>query len=310
MHRLPTLALMAALCWVATACGASRNTSEIPRVGVAFSPIADIVRRLDLPVEPVVLVPAGQEAHDYDPTPKDIERLDGATLFLYLGHGFQPNVESALAAMQAGATRVDLLAHLTLLPVTDPLAGTEGDVSGETLDGNRDPHVWLSPRNMTAMAGAVVDALVHAGLVTVEQGAAAVQRAATDYSTLDNEFRDGLANCTRRELVTTHRAFGYLAHDYGLTQVSIAGVSPAEEPSAKTLETVAAFVREHAVTTIFSEQNLPADLAATVAAETGATTAALDTAESPSAEQLQQHDDYMSVMRRNLATIRTALGCA
>lgn len=310
MLRLPVIALLACACTYTTACSTSRSTSDVPRVGVAFYPIADIVRRLGLPVEPVVLVPAGQEAHDYDPTPKDIERLDGAALFLYLGQGFQPNVESALASMSDSTMKLDLLEQVTLLPVTDPLAGTEGDVGGETLDGNRDPHVWLSPKNMTTMAMAVVDGIVQAGLATAEQGAAALQLADDDYSALDAELHDGLRTCERRELVTTHRAFGYLADAYDLVQISIAGISPAEEPSARTLEAVAAFVREHDVTTIFSEENLPADLAATVAAETGAVTDALDTAESPSAEQLQQSDDYMSMMRRNLTAIRRALGCA
>ena len=81
-------------------------------------------------------------------------------------------------------------------------------------------------------------------------------------------------------------------------------VSPAEEPSAKTLQAVARFVRDHGVTTIFSEDTLPADLARTVADETGARTATLDTLES------LLDEDYVSLMTANLDAIRAALECS
>ncbi len=291
------------------ASNASTGNGALPRVGVAFYPLADIVHRLQLPIDTVVVVPAGQEAHDYDPTAKDIDRLSGVDVFFYLGQGFQPNVETALSALSTNTRTIDLLSNLALLPITDPLAGTEGEIGGEALVGDMDPHVWLAPANMAVMAAAIVDSLVQAALVTAADGAAALARADADYRALDAEFSTGLHTCERHELVTTHRAFGYLADAYGLTQVSIAGISPSEEPSAKTLEAVATFVKAHHVTTIFSEENLPADLATTVAEETGATTASLDTAESPSADRLHDGDDYLTMMRGNLGSIQRALGC-
>ncbi|MFM2077572.1 MAG: hypothetical protein RJA49_1462 [Actinomycetota bacterium] len=312
MRRRLALLLLAGLACTATACLGDDNVDPAPtvtRVGVAFFPIADIVSRLHLNVEPVVLVPPGQEAHEYDPTPKDLTRLEDTKVFFYLGQGFQPNVESAIASLPPGVRKVDLLDGLTLLPVTDPLAGTEGTTSGETLDGNKDPHVWLDPQNMVRMAGTIVDHLVATGLTTAAAGRAALSDATAAYGRLDQDFHDGLATCARHELVTTHRAFGYLAHAYGLTQVSIAGVSPSEEPSAKTLEAVGAFVQQHGITTVFSERNLPADLAATVAQETGVVTAPLDTVESPSHQQLANRGDYLTLMDQNLHALRAALGC-
>jgi zinc transport system substrate-binding protein len=312
MRRRLALLLLAGLACTATACRGDDNVDPAPtiaHVGVAFYPIADIVSRLHLDVEPVVLVPPGQEAHEYDPTPKDLTRLEGTKVFFYLGRGFQPNVESAIASLPSSVRRVDLLEGLTLLPVTDPLAGTHGATSGETLDGNKDPHVWLDPANMGRMASTIVDNLVANGLTTAAAGAAGLTGARVAYGRLDQDFHDGLADCARHELVTTHRAFGYLADAYGLTQVSIAGVSPSEEPSAKTLEAVGAFVDTHGVTTIFSERNLPADLAATVADETGVVTATLDTVESPSRRQLANRADYLTLMDQNLHALRAALGC-
>lgn len=310
MRRALTLLLLASTALSATGCTDQANSaSDTPTVGVAFYPIADIVMRLGLSVHPTIMVPPGQEVHEFDPTPKQLTELEDTTLFFYFGEGFQPNVESALESLPSSVTTVDLLDGVTLLPVTDPLAGTQGDVGGESLDGDLDPHVWLDPTNMAQMTAVVADRLVEAGLATRAAADSAVARATADYDRLDLRFRDALAVCARRDLVTTHRAFGYLAAAYDLAQVSIAGVSPAEEPSAKTLQSVAQFVRDHGVTTIFSEDTLPADLARTVADETGARTATLDTLESPPESTLLD-EDYVSLMTANLDAISSALECS
>lgn len=312
LRRTLLLATVAALAGTTVAaCGSDGGAGQgTPKVGAAFTPIGDLVDRLGVGVTAEVLVPPGEEAHEYEPTPKQLTGLQSAAVVFYLGNGFQPAVEQAVKALPSSVRKVDLLQAVTLLPVRDPLSGTQGDTGGETLEDGSDPHVWLDPRNMAAMAKVVADTLADLGIVTADDAAAGLARATGQYDSLDTELRDGLGTCARRELVTTHRAFGYLTEAYGLTQVSIAGISPSEEPSAKTLEAVASYVEEHGVTTIFSEENLPADLADTVARETGATTGVLDTLETLSKEQLDAGDDYMSVMRANLSVIRTALGCS
>ena len=93
---------------------------------------------------------------------------------------------------------------------------------------------------------------------------------------LDTEFRTGLASCTRKDLVTSHAAFGYLSQRYGFTQVPIAGLSPDVEPSAAQLAQVADFVKAHGVTTIYAETLVEPAFAETVAKSTGAHLATLD----------------------------------
>lgn len=275
-------------------------SSGKPIVAAAFYPIEDIVRSIDGDaVDIVTLVPPGQEAHEYEPTAKQVGDLQKATIVFYLGGGFQPDVEKAIASLPDAVRKIDLLKTIQLLPVTDALAGTEGAVTGEVLENGADPHVWLDPANMivmaTVVAGALgVDATTYIG----------------DLRRLDQSFRAGLAQCRSRVIVTSHRAFEYLAHDYGLTQIPIAGISPTEEPSAKTLEAVSTAARTNHVSTIYFEQNLPADLAKTVADEVGATTAVLDPVESPSSAQLRAGATYISLMSEDLAALRSGLGCS
>jgi zinc transport system substrate-binding protein len=280
-------------------------------VAVALYPIEEIVRSVGgSAVSVIELVPPGESAHDYEPTPQQVTALQSAQLVFYLGGGFQPNVEKAIASLPAGVRKVDLLANLSLIAVVDQLAGTAGTTAGEVLGNGADPHVWLSPDNMKLMAADVVAALramsaVDAGGLTARATAYGVTM-----DDLDRSFRAGLSACRSHVIVTSHRAFGYLAKSYGLRQIAISGISPAAEPSAKTLQAVAGAARENNVTTIFFENNLPSDLANTIAREVGATTAVLDPVETLSKDQIDAHANYVSVMQQNLVALEKGLGCS
>lgn len=280
------------------ACGSDGSGSSGGlKVAAAFYPIEEIVHRVGGDQADVVaLVPPGEEAHEYDPTPQQLTELADADVVFYLGQGFQPNVEKAIESLPADVDTIDLLADLDLLPAGD---GSDRD----------DPHVWLSPHNMVRMSTTVLATLQEMSPDDARTFANNSGVYTNELTALDEEYDGGLRSCDSRLLVTAHRAFAYLADAYDLEAVSVTGISPAEEPSAKTIEEVAAFAEENDVTTIFFEENLPADLAATVADEIGADTAVLDPVESLSAEQLDAGDDYLSLMRDNLAAIAAGLRC-
>lgn len=253
-------------------------------VAVAFYPIEEIVRRVGGPdVEIITMVPRGEEAHEFDPTARQVTRLEDADVVFFLGSDFQPFLERVIGSLPSSVQRVDLLEGLRLL---DSQEGA-------------DPHVWLDPRNMEAMARQVADVL--GGDATSYVG---------ELEVLHEEFTTGLSQCDSTVLITTHEAFAYLADAHGLTHLSIAGVSPANEPSAHSLEDVVEFAEAHDVTTIFYEGNLPSDLAATVAGEIGARTTPLATIESPTQDELDAGESYLTMMRDNLDALRTGMRCA
>jgi zinc transport system substrate-binding protein len=314
MRRFPAIFVLGLLASALTACGNDTNSDDgVTKVAVAFYPIEEIVRQVGGDaVQVITLVPPGEEAHEYDPTPKQLTELADADIVFYLGQGFQPNVEKALDSLPAKVRRIDLLAEggLTLLPITAQLPGTEGTAEGEALTDGNDPHVWLAPANMNTMAATVLAWLNTVAPADATRFVANYGNYGTDLNNLDRDFSSSLARCRSPYIVSSHRAFGYLADAYGLTAIAIAGVSPSEEPSAKTLEAIAEFARTNGVTTIFFEENLPADLATTLADEVGATTGVLDTVESLSADQLKAGNGYLSLMRDNLAALRQGLGCS
>jgi zinc transport system substrate-binding protein len=106
-------------------------------------------------------------------------------------------------------------------------------------------------------------------------------------------------------MVTSHDAFGYLAGAYGLEQVSIAGLSPEDEASPRRLAEVAELARDKGVTTIFFEELVSPKVAESLAREVGAEATVLSPLEGP-----PETGDYLSAMRQNLTSLRTALDCA
>lgn len=300
---------------LSTACGSSgTSTSFEPgkvNVAAALYPIEEIVRAVGgSQVSLVELIPPGQPAHDYEPTPRQITDLESADVVFYFGGGFQPGVEKAVDSLPNSVRKVDLLKSVELIPVSQQLAGTDGAVDGEVLGDGSDPHVWLSPTNMQLMVEQVRATLVAFPSFDAPLAATGAASFTSRLAKLDADFRSGLANCVSRVIVTAHRAFGYVAHDYNLEQIAIAGVSPTDEPSAKTLQAISRSAQDHKVTTIFFETNLPVELSKMIANEVGAATDVLDTIETLSSDQIASGADYVSLMQSNLAALEKGLACS
>jgi zinc transport system substrate-binding protein len=131
-----------------------------------------------------------------------------------------------------------------------------------------------------------------------------------ELQTLGTEIDTTLATCESRALVTSHRAFAYLAKRAKIRQVAIAGVNPEEEPSAKSLEAIASFARPNNVSTIFFETLLPADLAKTLADKVGATADLLDPVEGIRSADIAAGASYISIQQDNLSRIAKGLRCS
>ena len=270
MRVIPALLGVLAL----AGCGGSEG-NDSPTVVVAFYPLAWAAERIgDDAVQVVNLTPPGAEPHDVELSPRDVQEIRDADLVLYVGSGFQPAVEDAVADRN----------------------GPSLDVS----DGDRDPHVWLDPVRLAGVVTQIARTLGRA-----EPGA----ELAAELRRLDEDYRRGLERCERRTLVTTHAAFGHLTARYGLTQLSLSGSSPEAEPGPRELERLVDEVRGSGATTVFAEPLVSDRLAETVARESGARVAVLDPIEGLSEGRLSAGEDYLSVMRDNLAALREALGC-
>ena len=266
------------------AAGCSGSGDADASLVAAFHPLAYAMRQVAPAGSEVVdLTPPGAEPHDLELSARDIERLRDAELVVYAGGGFQPAVEDAVRSRDVRS--LDVLGEVELL---------DGDRS------DPDPHVWLDPLRYGQIARSIAAALGRPKAADAFAGR---------LEELDRELARGLARCARREIVTSHAAFAYLADRYDLEQVPLVVVSPEAEPDARDIERLVDEVRRTGATTVFFEPLVSSRLAETVAREAGVSTAVLDPLEGLTAGQEDGGADYFSVMRRNLAALRAALGC-
>jgi zinc transport system substrate-binding protein len=320
--------LVTAVVGATAACGTGGPDDDRLSVVAGFYPLQFVAERVGGDhVRVTSLTQPGAEPHDLELSPRQVAELSEAGLVLYL-RGFQPAVDEAV--QQAGVRALDVATLVPLMttehdhdhdgdgaedhPADEhPGDGRAGDEQGAEepapadAGGPRDPHVWLDPTRLATIADAVAAALAELD----PDGAAGYQQRAAelraDLATLDREFADGLRDCTRREIVVSHAAFGYLADRYDLHQIPITGLAPDTEPTPGELAAAVEAARAVGATTIFFETLVSPTVAQAVADAVGADTAVLDPIEGldPGAR-----GDYLSVMRANLTTLRAALGCS
>ena len=325
------LGAAAAATLVLSACGApAAQDSDSPQVIAAFYPLEWASSQvLDGRGSVTSLTMPGSEAHDLELTPKQIASLADADLVVYL-KGFQPAVDQAIE--QSGAENVfDVSTVVDLQPPAEGHTHDHADDEGHSEDdghdhgdeeghdhseddghdhdhGDFDPHFWQDPERMQTLMTALGDRLAEVDPTNKDDFTANAAAAVTELTKLDDEFKQGLAQCERSEFITTHAAFNYLAERYGLTEIGISGINPDDEPSPARVAEIHAEAKAHSVTTIFFETLTSNAVAKAIAGDLGLKTAVLDPLEGVTKNSPGQ--DYPSIMRANLEALRSANGCS
>lgn len=320
--------LLASCALVLAACGGTGGADGDDKVSVvtSFYPVQFVTERVAGDnAEITNLTAPGGEPHDLELSPRQVADVQDADLVVYQG-GFQTAVDEAVdQADRAKGTTVDSADGVTLIEEADEEGHSEeeghahedeahdhADEEGhdhESHDhGGVDPHVWLDPKNLEPVTEHVRDALVEIDPDHADEYRANAEALLGDLATLDEDLTTGLADCTIRDIVTSHAAFAYLAQAYDLRQVPIAGIDPGTEPSAAQLAEISDLVEADGITTVFTETLVSPAVANTVAREAGVETATLDPIEGLTEET--SDEDYLSIMRTNLATLQKANDCS
>lgn len=295
------LALVAALTLPAASGCASLtgSTGGKPTVVAAFYPYAFVAQRVVGDHATVTnLTSPGIEPHDLELTPRQVADLSVADLVVH-EQGFQPSVDEAIDQNAQGTTLdVTDVVHLedTGAPVED----------GQGLAG--DPHLWQDPTLLAKVADTVAADMADVDPDHASAYARNAEALKADLTHLDSDFKQGLSRCDRREFVTSHAAFGYLAQRYDLQMISIAGLSPDVEPSPQRIAQIQDLIDSDGITTVFSEVLGSKQYAETLASDLGIKAAVLDPIEG--LPEAGSDADYLSLMRDNLTALEKANGCS
>ncbi|EHB68574.1 metal ABC transporter substrate-binding protein [Paenibacillus lactis] len=303
------------------------STAAKLKIKTSFYPMYEFTRQVAGDLADVEnLVPAGVEPHDWEPTPQDMAGIADADVIVYNGAGMESWIDQVLDSVKDRDLKVIEASQGIEIMEGEGHShshdhGAEGEHSHEDEHahdhgaegghhhdhGGLDPHVWLSPALAIQQVRNIEQGLAEADPQHKDAYKANADSYVSKLEALDQEFKEGLKDSKRKDFITQHAAFGYLAKEYGLTQVPIAGLSPDQEPSASQMAKIIEFAKENNVNTIFFETLVASNVAETIAAEIGATTAVLNPIEGLTEEDIAKQLDYIAIMRQNLQALQAAL---
>jgi zinc/manganese transport system substrate-binding protein len=259
-----------------------------------------------------VVMPAGVDPHDFQPSARDATRMAEADLIVRNGLDLEEGLTEAIdRARDAGVPVFTATDHVRLRAfgegevAEEAHAGEEhaGEEHAHDEHGAEDPHIWLDPVRMSQVMGAL------APVASRELGVDVAARATDLRARLAGLHRELAAEAAtvpaaRRRLVTGHESMGYFAQRYGFTLVGavIPSLSSQAEPSAADLAALRDVIRREGVDVVFTEIGTPARVARAVAEETGARLV-----EVPS-HTLPDDGSYFTLMRDVTGTVTAALG--
>jgi len=208
------------------------------------------------------IIPAGADAHEFEPKPSDLTSIENAELILRHGIGLDDWLDDTLEAGN----------DATVVTVTDGITTAKDEEDGEEID---DPHVWHDPDNDKIMIDDISKALDNAdpdNELTYDANAAAYKQKLDETKAQVQWMIDEIP-AENRKLVTNHDAFGYFARAFGLEVVGavIPSISTQSEPSAKDTADLLDTIRQQHVKAIFAESSVNSQLATTLANDAGVT---------------------------------------
>ena len=319
MKKLILISLVSMVVLLISACGnktiSEPENSDALTVYTTVYPLTYFTERIGgdhVNVESVY--PAGSNEHTFDPTQKDMMSLADADLFFYIGLGLEGFVENA---------------KKTLANENVTMIATADSVSDDQLEGNQvehhdedsheeeshedhnhgeiDPHLWISPQISVHLASSIKDALIEKDAKNADIYTTNYEKLVDELEALNAEFTDMANDSANKTFFVSHAAFGYLASEYGLEMVAVAGLNSQDEPSQKELTEIVNLAKEKNIKTILFEQNVSSNLAEVIQNEVGAQASTMHNLGVLTQQDIDNNEDYFTLMKKNLDTLKAAL---
>ena len=298
--------LLASLCALfLVACSNQKQADGKLNIVTTFYPVYEFTKQVAGDTANVeLLIGAGTEPHEYEPSAKAVAKIQDADTFVYENENMETWVPKLLDTLDKKKVKtIKATGDTLLLPGSEEEEG-DHDHGEEGHHHEYDPHVWLSPVRAIKLVEHIRDSLsadYPDKKETFEKNAAAYIE---KLQALDKAYAEGLSQAKQKSFVTQHAAFNYLALDYGLKQVAISGLSPDAEPSAARLAELTEYVKKNKIAYIYFEENASQALANTLSKEAGVKTDVLNPLESLTEEDTKAGENYISIMEKNLKALK------
>lgn len=304
MKRL--IAALLCLCLMLCGCTAQpekpHDETKLQIVCTSF-PAYDFAREIaDDRAELTLLIKPGSEVHSYEPTPKDMIRIQESDLFICNGG------ESEQWAKTLITPELNTIYMMDCVDTVEESA--DGIYNAEDGEPELDEHVWTSPLNAIKISEEICNALCKLDTDNAEAYKTNFTAYKAQLMALDREFRQVIKNSGKHTLVFADRfPMRYFALEYGLDcYAAFPGCSSETEPSAKTVAYLIDRVREDKIPAVLYMEFSNQKMADVICEDTGCKKLPFYSAHSVSAEQFEQGVSYLDLMRINLNSLKEALG--
>ncbi|MGP4075351.1 metal ABC transporter solute-binding protein, Zn/Mn family [Halobacillus sp. K22] len=281
------------------------------------------------------ILPPGTDPHTYEPTTKEMVNMAEADAFIYNGAGLEGYAQKISDSLKPedvkvleAAKGIDLEesvhnhgeetensehahededhAHTDEEDSTSHEDEEQSDHEGHN-HGENDPHVWLDPIRAIQLAENIKEMLVELKPDQEEQFNQNFEELEQKLTELDQQFHEQLENKPKNEIIVSHAAYGYWEQAYGIEQIAVSGLSPSNEPSQKELENIIETAEAHDLNHVLFEQNITPKVAEVVQSEIGAEPLRIHNLSVLTEEDIQNEENYISLMKQNLEKLSEAL---
>lgn len=282
-------------------------------VYTSMYPLQDFVQKVGgNKVTAKSIVPAGVDAHDYQgPSAKLVAQMEEADLILVIGAGMESwldslssnsRIQQKLLITSSRATLLDRNGHSH----NDEESEHEEDDHGHS-HGQYDPHVWLSVTNAKIMVEDIKNKLSEID----PQNFSYYQRRYNEYilslNGLSLQYDAVLQSVSKTSFVVSHRAFGYIAEEYGLTQISLTSIMSTGDVSGSSIQNAINYISNNNIKVIFYTSNEDPQIVNSIAEQTKIISDSLSAIELLTKEETTLGYDYVGLMYKNLAALQVAL---
>lgn len=247
-------------------------------------------------------IPIGVEPHGWEPKPSNLIELEETDVFIYNGAGF----EHWLVDITNSVQNPDLLLVNSTAGI-DLLIDSDGHNHDQKNQSEEDPHVWLDPLRAQEMALNIKNALVDIDPENQQDIEDNYEELVRELEQLHQDYREALGDISKKEIIVTHKAFGYLAERYDLQQIDIMGVNAHAEPTAGKFKEIILLAKEQGIKYVFAEVMVSSKAIEALANEADLMIEILNPLGNLTQVDFDNGKDYFQIMYENLAVLKKAL---
>ncbi|KGP71703.1 metal ABC transporter solute-binding protein, Zn/Mn family [Pontibacillus yanchengensis] len=298
-------------------------------------------------VEVQSILPAGANPHTFEPTSKTMVNIAESDLFIYNGASLEAYAESISESLKnedvtilEASDGVELIGHTHKESHGHEEESHEEESHGHEEEsheeeshgheeeshegeshgheeesheeeghdhGDKDPHVWLDPTKAIALAENIKAELASLKPEAKDDFEENFKKLEERLKNLDGQYHETIESKPQKKLLVSHAAYGYWEEAYGVEQVAIAGLSSTQEPSQQQLERIIEKSKKYDLEYVIFEQNITPKIAEVIQKEIGAESLRLHNLSVLTEEDIEDNEDYFSLMKQNLNTLEKAL---